>query len=136
MKKFNKVKYDMDYRKKNKSQFNVDINKEEKEEIDELLKKDGITKTEFLRNAIKRYKNESTTIKIYIYSDTVVFTKDSENNDGSTAETFYIDKDKNGNDCISISILDIINNILNINNYNIVFVNKHTEKYITKKTEN
>ena len=48
----------MDYRKKHKSQFNVDLNIEEKEELEILLKKHGLTKVQFLRNAINDLKQK------------------------------------------------------------------------------
>lgn len=57
MKEFNKEKYDSNYRKKFKSQFNVDLNKDEKEELDNLLKEKGLTKSEFLRASIYSLKN-------------------------------------------------------------------------------
>lgn len=136
MKKFDKIKYDMDYRKKHKSQFNVDINKEEKDEIDALLKNNGITKADFLRNAIRKYKSETTSIRVYIYMDKIVFTKDDENSEEYMTEAFYINEDKHGNECVSINILDIIDTILNINNNNIIFINKRNEKYDTKKAGN
>ena len=136
MKKFDKIKYDMDYRKKHKSQFNVDINKEEKEEIEALLKNNGITKADFLRNAIRKYKSETTSIRVYIYMDKIVFTKDDENSEEYMTEAFYINEDKHGNECVSINILDIIDTILNINNNNIIFINKRNEKYDTKKAGN
>lgn len=136
MKKFDKIKYDMDYRKKHKSQFNVDINKEEKDEIDALLKNNGITKADFLRNAIRKYKSEITSIRVYIYMDKIVFTKDDENGEEYMTEAFYINEDKHGNECVSINILDIIDTILNINNNNIIFINKRNEKYDTKKAGN
>lgn len=136
MKKFDKIKYDMDYRKKHKSQFNVDINKEEKDEIDALLKNNGITKADFLRNAIRKYKSETTSIRVYIYMDKIVFTKDDENGEEYMTEAFYINEDKHGNECVSINILDIIDTILNINNNNIIFINKRNEKYDTKKAGN
>lgn len=136
MEKFDKTKYDMDYRKKHKSQFNVDINKEEKDEIDALLKNNGMTKTDFLRNAIRKYKSETTSIRVYIYMDKIVFTKDDENGEEYMTEAFYINEDKYGNECVSINILDIIDTILNINNNNIIFINKRNEKYDTKKAGN
>lgn len=136
MEKFDKTKYDMDYRKKHKSQFNVDINKDEKDEIDALLKNNGMTKTDFLRNAIKKYKSETTSIRVYIYMDKIVFTKNDENGEEYMTEAFHINEDKYGNECVSINILDIIDTILNINNNNIIFINKRNEKYDTKKAGN
>lgn len=132
MEKFDKIKYDMDYRKKHKSQFNVDINKDEKDEIDKLLKSNGMTKTEFLRNAIKKYKNKTTPIRVYIYIDKIVFTKEDENGEEYMTEAFYINEDKHGNECVSIHVLDIIDTILNINNHNLLFINRRNQKY-TKK---
>ncbi len=58
MEKFDQKKYSMDYRKKHKSQFNVDLNIEEKEELEILLKKHGLTKVQFLRNAINDLKQK------------------------------------------------------------------------------
>ena len=58
MEKFNKVAYDNEYRKKHKAQFNVDLNIEEKEELELLLKEHGLTKVQFLRNAINDLKQQ------------------------------------------------------------------------------
>ena len=58
MEKFDQTKYIMDYRKKHKAQFNVDLNIEEKEELDLLLKRHRLTKTQFLRNAINDLKQQ------------------------------------------------------------------------------
>ena len=54
--KFNKKEYDIKYNKEHYSRFLVDLPKEEKEELDRLLKEKGITKAEFLRDAIKKIK--------------------------------------------------------------------------------
>jgi hypothetical protein len=59
---FNQTKYIDTYRKKHKAQFNVDLNIEEKEELDNLLKLNGLTKTQFLRNAIDMLKNNNSTL--------------------------------------------------------------------------
>lgn len=70
MEKFDKTKYDMDYRKVHKSQFNVDLNKDEKDELDALLKESGMSKAEFLRKAIKQLrggKNMKTVDEIMDY---------------------------------------------------------------------
>ena len=70
MEKFDKTKYDMDYRKVHKSQFNVDLNKDEKDELDALLKESGMSKAEFLRKAIKQLrggKNMKTADEIMDY---------------------------------------------------------------------
>ncbi len=53
MAKFDKTKYDIDYRKKHKVQFNVDLNKEEMDSLKELLKVTNTRKADFLRNAIR-----------------------------------------------------------------------------------
>lgn len=52
-KKFNKSKYDIDYRKKHKVQFNVDLNKSEMETLNTLLKTTNTKKSDFLRKAIR-----------------------------------------------------------------------------------
>ena len=56
---FNQKKYITDYRKKHKSQFNVDLNVEEKQELEILLKKYSLSKTQFLRNAIELLKDDN-----------------------------------------------------------------------------
>ena len=53
---FKKKKYDMKYRKENYARFLVDLPKKDKEEIDKILKEDGISKATFLKLAIKNYK--------------------------------------------------------------------------------
>ena len=58
-KKFNQARYVDDYRKKHKAQFNVDLNIQEKEELEKLLKKCNLSKTQFLRNAIDLLKKNS-----------------------------------------------------------------------------
>lgn len=52
-KKFNKSKYDIDYRKKHKVQFNVDLNKSEMDTLNTLLKTTNTKKSDFLRKAIR-----------------------------------------------------------------------------------
>ena len=56
--KFNKKKYDINFRKNNYLQFKVDLKREEKLELDSLLKKKNITKAQFLRNAIEELKKK------------------------------------------------------------------------------
>ena len=56
MEKFNQAKYNQEYNKKHYSTFKVDLAKEEKEKLDELLKKEKITKAEFLRQSIYEFK--------------------------------------------------------------------------------
>lgn len=57
-KKFNKKEYDIAYMKEHKSQFKVSLNKDEMIEMNELLKKHRITKTDFVRNSFKKLKEE------------------------------------------------------------------------------
>lgn len=58
-KKFNKSKYDMEYRKKHKVQFNVDLNKSEMNSLNEVLKITSTKKSDFLRKAIKKECEEN-----------------------------------------------------------------------------
>ena len=57
MEKFNKTKYDMEYRKKHKKNISIDLNVEEYEERQKLLEKHNMTKVGLLRYAIKQLKN-------------------------------------------------------------------------------
>jgi len=52
--KFDKTKYDIEYRKKNYKTFKVDLKKEELEELEKELKKKNMTKASFLRKAIDK----------------------------------------------------------------------------------
>ncbi len=51
-KKFNKVKYDIEYRKKHKKSILIDLNIDEYEELQKLLHIANISKTQLFRNAI------------------------------------------------------------------------------------
>lgn len=53
---FNQQKYIQEYNKKNYSRFLVDLPKKDKEELDRMLKEDGMSKANFLKIAIDRYK--------------------------------------------------------------------------------
>lgn len=53
---FNQTKYVRQYIKEHKSRFNVDLNKEEMIELEKLLKKNNLSKAQFLRNAINELK--------------------------------------------------------------------------------
>lgn len=53
---FNKKKYDIKFRKEKYSRFLVDLPKEVKQELDTILKEDGLTKATFLKLAISQYK--------------------------------------------------------------------------------
>lgn len=127
MEKFDKSKYDMSYRKTHKAQVYVDLNKDEKEELDSLLSENGMTKAELFRNAIQQLKDLP--IRVYIYEDAVVFTKEDEDGEEYMTEAFHINQDTHGNECVGLNILDVIDTILNINKHNIIFINKRTEKY-------
>ncbi len=53
---FNQQKYIQEYNKKNYSRFLVDLPKKDKEELDKMLKEDGMSKATFLKIAIDKYK--------------------------------------------------------------------------------
>lgn len=55
-KEFDKKKYDIEYIKKHKKQFKVDLNIDEMETLNELLKKLGMTKAQFVREALEELK--------------------------------------------------------------------------------
>ena len=57
--KFDKAKYDMNYRKEHKVQFNVDLNKFEMNSVNELLRITNTKKIDLLRKAIKRECEEN-----------------------------------------------------------------------------
>lgn len=69
-KEFNSTEYKRTYSKEHYSTFKVDIKKEEKKELDDLLKIKGISKAQFLRNAIidlkKEGKYKMKNIKAYV----------------------------------------------------------------------
>lgn len=50
------MNYKVEYNKKHYKAFKVDLKIEELEELEEILKKKGLTKAQFLRNAIKVIK--------------------------------------------------------------------------------
>jgi hypothetical protein len=55
---FNQAKYIIDYKKKFKARFSTDINKSEMEELERLLKEKGLSKAQFIRNAIEGLKKK------------------------------------------------------------------------------
>lgn len=57
MSKFNQQKYIQEYNKEHYKTFKVDLKVEEWEELELLLKNKGITKAQFLRDAIKKLKH-------------------------------------------------------------------------------
>lgn len=58
MEKFNQMEYIKEYNKEHYKTFKVDLKKDEWEEIDSLLKEKGITKAQFIRDAIERLKKQ------------------------------------------------------------------------------
>ena len=52
LKSQNKKNYIQEYNKEHYKTFKVDLKKEELQELNELLKKEGLTKAQFLRDAI------------------------------------------------------------------------------------
>ncbi len=58
-KKFDKKKYDIEYKKKNKHQFKVDLNIDEYEELNTLLKEKGLSKVQFVRDSFNKLKKDS-----------------------------------------------------------------------------
>ncbi len=57
--KFNKKEYNRNYmkeRRKEMKQFRVDLKSTELDELDFLLKKSNITRSQFLKNAISNFK--------------------------------------------------------------------------------
>lgn len=54
MEQFNQPKYIQKYNKEHYKSFKVDLKKEEWEQLEKLLKEKGLTKAEFLRDAIKK----------------------------------------------------------------------------------
>lgn len=59
MEKFNQQEYIQKYNKEHYKTFKVDLKKHELEELNELLKKNSLTKAQFLRNAIEKLKKTS-----------------------------------------------------------------------------
>lgn len=55
-KKFNQNEYVNEYKKKHYSPLKINLKKEEKEELDKLLADEGLTQTQFIRNAIADLK--------------------------------------------------------------------------------
>lgn len=56
--KFNQQEYIQEYNKAHYKAFKVDLRIEELEELNELLKKRGLSKAQFLRDAIKEIKKK------------------------------------------------------------------------------
>ncbi len=58
MEEFDQQKYIQQYNKQHYKAFKVDLKKEEFDELEELLNKKGITKAQFLRNAIANLRKK------------------------------------------------------------------------------
>lgn len=56
--KFDKRKYDIEYKKQNYSQFKVDLKKEDYILLCELLKSKNMTKVDFVKNAYEELKKK------------------------------------------------------------------------------
>lgn len=58
MSKFNPTKYKQEYSKQHYKTFKVDLKVEEMEQLNKLLKEIGLTKAQFLREAIQNLKKK------------------------------------------------------------------------------
>ena len=56
MSEFNQKQYIIDYNKEHYKAFKVDLKVEELEELEKILQEKGITKAQFLREAIDKIK--------------------------------------------------------------------------------
>ena len=75
MEKFNQNKYIQDYRKQNYKQFKVELKVEEMDELNELLKKKKLNKTEFVKLAKNALETGMIGMKYLVIKDTQVFEK-------------------------------------------------------------
>ena len=57
MEKFNQLKYIQKYNKEHYKTFKVNLPKEEWDELEALLQEKGMSKAQFLRDAIKQMKH-------------------------------------------------------------------------------
>lgn len=129
MTEFNKAKYDAEYIKEHYSRFLVDLPKEEKEDFDNLLKEENMSKSQFLKDAIDRYKKTLNPIKCILYEDYIVFYRyDKEYQEDVFTEAFPIKVEGNV-EFINLCILDLFDTILCTNKDNITFHNHRTEKW-------
>ena len=60
MDKFNESKYKQQYNKEHYRTFKVDLKKEELDKLEQILKELGLTKAQFLRNAIIQVQSRNT----------------------------------------------------------------------------
>ena len=56
-KKFNKNEYNAQYQKEHYVRFSASVKPELKKRVDDYCKKEGISKTEFIRRAIDMFEN-------------------------------------------------------------------------------
>ena len=55
--KFNKSEYNKKYQKEHYARFVADLQPELKKRVDDYCKREGISKTEFIRRAIEMFEN-------------------------------------------------------------------------------
>lgn len=60
MDKFNESKYKQQYNKEHYRTFKVDLKKEELDKLEQMLKELGLTKAQFLRDAIIQVQSRNT----------------------------------------------------------------------------
>ena len=77
--KFNQKKYKQEYAKAHYTEFRVSLLKEENTELENTLKKYNLSKAQFLRKAIRNFKEEKKMKKYYVTSGTQLFEKKGEN---------------------------------------------------------
>ena len=65
-KKFNQNEYVNEYKKKHYSPLKINLKKEEKEELDKLLAEEGLTQTQFIRNAIADLKAKKKEVATFV----------------------------------------------------------------------
>lgn len=56
---FDQIKYINEYKKKHKKQFKVELDIPEMEELEKMLQENGLTKTQFLKNAIEDLRKKT-----------------------------------------------------------------------------
>lgn len=55
--KFDRKEYDKNYKKEHYARFSANLKPELKKRVDDYCKKEGISKTEFIRRAIDMFEN-------------------------------------------------------------------------------
>ena len=56
--KFNKSKYNTKYQKEHYARFSANLKPEEKKRVDDYCKKEGISKSEFIRRALEMFEKQ------------------------------------------------------------------------------